>query len=202
MPEMTSALVLGMGFGFTTCSFACLPTLAPYLLSFGRGFRHGARSSAVFAAGKTAAYAVLGAAAALAGQGLVPADGGAGRRLHGFVLVLTGIALPFIARDRCDSRERTAAGLSLFAAGFSSSLVPCVPLAALIAAAAGAGSLLKGAGLGLAFGLGITLSPLLIGGGALALVGKTVREEAHRYVPLIRWGAAGVLVLMGTRILL
>lgn len=197
MPEMTSALVLGMGFGFTTCSFACLPTLAPYLLSFGRGFRHGARSSALFAAGKTTAYAVLGAAAAAAGKGIFSAS----RWVHGSVLVLTGLALPFIARDRCDSRERTAAGLSLFAAGFSSSLTPCAPLAALIAAAAGAGSLLKGAGLGLTFGLGITLSPLLIAGGALALVGKTVREEAHRYVPLIRWVAAGVLVLMGIRIL-
>lgn len=203
MPEMASALVLGMGYGFTTCSLACLPTLAPYLLSFGKGFRDGARSSLVFGAGKTAAYALLGGAASLLGQGLLPDGGAATRWVHGSVLVLTGIALPFVSRNRCAGGKRShAAGLSLFAAGFSSSLTPCLPVAGLVAAAAGAGSLVRGAGLGLAFGVGIALSPLLIAGGALSLIGSTLRAEAHRYVPLVRWTAAGVLVLMGIRILL
>lgn len=203
MSEITSALVMGMGYGFTTCSLACLPTLAPYLLSFGRGFRDGAASSFLFVSGKAFAYAVLGAAAAFAGRGLFPEGSDAGRWFSGSVLVLTGLALPFISRDRCGAgRGRASArGLSLFAAGFSSSLTPCLPVAGLLAAAAGAGSAFRGAGLGLAFGLGIALSPILIGGGMLALVAKTVRKEAHHYVPMIRWISAAVLILMGIRIL-
>ncbi|OGW33858.1 MAG: hypothetical protein A2X58_07190 [Nitrospirae bacterium GWC2_56_14] len=202
MPELTSALVMGMGYGFTTCSFACLPTLAPYLLSFGQGFRDGALSSLFFASGKAVAYAVLGGAAALAGRGLFPEGGAAGRWIYGSVLVLTGLALPFISRNHCSGKGRTAAsGLSLFAAGFSSSLTPCLPVAGLVAAAAGAGSMLAGASLGLAFGLGIALSPVLIGGGVLALVAKTVRHEARQFVPMIRWIAAAVLIVMGTGIL-
>lgn len=202
MSEMASALVMGMGYGFTTCSLACLPTLAPYLLSFGRGFRDGALSSLQFASGKAVAYAVLGGAAALAGRSLLPENGVTGRWIYGSVLVLTGLALPFISRNRCAGRGRTAArGLSLFAAGFSSSLTPCLPIAALVAASAGAGSALRGAGLGLAFGLGIALSPLLIGGGMLALISKTVQEEAYQFVPMIRWIAAAVLISMGIGIL-
>jgi sulfite exporter TauE/SafE len=199
---MTSALVMGMGYGFTTCSLACLPTLAPYLLSFGQGFRDGALSSLQFASGKAVAYAVLGGAASLAGRGIFPEGSAAGRWIYGSVLVLTGLALPFISRNRCAGRGRTTArGLSLFAAGFSSSLTPCLPVAALVAASAGAGSALQGAGLGLAFGLGIAFSPVLIGGGILALISKTVREEAHQFVPMIRWIAASVLIFMGIKIL-
>ena len=202
MPELTSMLVMGMGYGFTTCSLACLPTLAPYLLSFGQGFRDGASSSLLFSSGKAVAYAVLGAAAAFAGRGLFPEGGVAGRWIYGSVLVLTGLALPFIGPGRCAGRGRTAArGFSLFAAGFSSSLTPCLPVAGLAAAAAGAGSAFRGAGLGLAFGLAIVLSPILIGGGLLALIAKTVRDEARLFVPMLQWLSALVIVLMGIRIL-
>ena len=186
MPDITSALVMGMGYGFTTCSLACLPTLAPYILSFRQGFREGALSSLQFASGKVVAYAVLGGAAAFAGRSLFPEGGAAGRWIYGSVLVVTGLALPFISRNHCRGGGRTAAGLSLFAAGFSSSLTPCLPVAGLVAAAAGAGSLPAGASLGLAFGLGIAVSPVLIGGGILALVAKTVQQEAHQFVPMIR----------------
>ncbi len=202
MPEFASALLLGLGFGFTTCSIACLPILAPYLLSFGQGFRDGAKSAFLFASGKTVAYAFLGAVAAFAAQAFPFLDAAAGRQVHGVVLVLTGVALPFISSDRCTGGTRRAAtGMSLFVAGFSSSLTPCLPVAGLAASAAGAGSALRGAGLGLAFGLGIALSPVLAGGGVLALIGKTLRQEAHRSVPLVRGIAAGVLIVTGIRIL-
>jgi len=203
MREIASALVLGMGYGFTTCSLSCLPTLAPYMLSFGgRGLRDGALSSLFFASGKAAAYALLGAAAALAGQSLMPEGGSLGRWIHGSVLIVTGLALPFISSNRCTNKARAAtADMSLFAAGFSSSLTPCLPVAGLVAVAAGVGSVLRGAGLGLAFGMGVTLFPVLIGGGVLALIAKTVHEGARHYMRFIRWIAASVLILMGIRIL-
>lgn len=61
MSDALGILVLGCIYGATTCSVACLPMMAPYLLLAPNGFKEGAVASLSYLAGKALMYACWGA---------------------------------------------------------------------------------------------------------------------------------------------
>ncbi len=203
MSDVLGLFLLGTLYGSTTCTFSCMPYLGPHLLAMGGGFRDGLRSSALFLGGKLVTYSALSTGAAALGHALSPQGASLVRWVSGGLVIAAGVSLPlFSPAPSCSRAHRVSRGASLVGLGVVSGLVPCPPLLTLFTVAAGTGSMVLGLLDGLAYGLGLTLSPLLLLGGALAMIGRSIRTEARSLVPFVRYGAAAVMVLMGLRMLL
>ena len=211
-----TALLLGVVYGATLCTLTCSPFIAAYVVGTDRGTRRGVWLSLVFNAGRVATYAGLGLAVGLAGSAFV--EGGAlarwGALAFGAVVVGVGLYLAARRRPRACGCGREAsltrrlaarlrpgegAGNEAYAAlmGVLIGLVPCPPLVALLVAAAAYGSAATGLGMGLLFGLGTVVSPMLLVAAAAGWFSERVAREA----PLARHGvtraAGALLVLLG-----
>jgi len=60
-----ASITLGLLYGFTVCTSACLPYVASYIAGIKAGFRRGVAVTAVYNLGRIAAYAVIGSIAGL-----------------------------------------------------------------------------------------------------------------------------------------
>jgi len=199
-PDSLSLFLLGAANGLLFCSFSCLPFLGPYLLGVGRGFKGGMIATAVFIAGKLIAYSVLGGMAAFGGHVLQLDSGGWFRFALGVPLILAGLSIPFVNRNRCGS-SCGMRSISFFGLGLVASLVPCPSLTAVFALAAQSGKVFFGVAYGMIFGLGLILSPLIVIGGGLSMISEKIREETSRFVPVVQTLSILVMVLMGVRII-
>ncbi len=199
MSELISFLGLGLLYGSTMCSFTCLPYLGVYLMGTGQGFGDGVRASVFFLLGKVCAYTLFGALAGALGMVL---DLGANQgKILGLVLIITGLFLPLVAKRRCGTNcQQSGKKLSLFSLGVATSLLPCPPLAAIFLVAAQQGSWLLGAGYGAVFGLGLLVSPLVLAGGGLAHITKTIQFEAKGFTPYLQGLSMVLMVVMGLRV--
>ncbi|MGE4280468.1 MAG: sulfite exporter TauE/SafE family protein, partial [Magnetospirillum sp.] len=95
----------------------------------------------------------------------------------------------------------TRFALPPLALGAALSLTPCMPLTSLLAAAALSAQPLNGAAMGLVFGLGAAVTPLVIAVPVLGLLGHGLRLQGG-IDKALRWGGALVLVALGLRRLL
>lgn len=205
-PEPAAALatvfLLGVALGLTACALTCLPFIGSYVFGRAQGFRAGLADAALFLCGRLLAYTALGALAGALGawfvRGLAAGHGnlalGLAALLAAALLVAGGQAG---AHGAC-GRLRAGA-LPPLLLGFALTLIPCAPLATLLAAAAGGGSAAQGALLGLAFGAGALVTPMLVLIPLTAGVGARLRLEQPWLAGLLRHGAAAVLALLGWR---
>ena len=199
MPELTglaSAWLLGLSLGLTACTITCLPFMGTWVLA-----REGSAAWAdtlAFLAGRVSAYTVLGMVAGMAGAWLAATlKGGVGHLAIGLASIAAGIwLLAGPKQPGCGVRGK-ADRLSPFSLGFSLSLVPCAPLASLLAFSAQAGSAPLGAGYGLVFGLGAAVTPLLLVLPLLGRFGEHLRQDRALLGIWLRRGAALVLVALG-----
>lgn len=183
-----------------TCTAVCLPFLGTWALGQGQGGAAAARDTAVFAAGKIAAYAVLGGAAGLVGEALLYwLKGDVGHWLIALTAIFSGIwlVLPRQAHRRCGMSRNQR--LSPFSMGFALSFTPCAPLAALLAASASTGDLLVGAVYGTLFGLGAALTPLFIVIPLLGKLGLKLQQDKPWMGQWLLWMGGAVLILIGLR---
>ncbi len=202
MSMLLGLFAIGFLYGATTCSFACLPYLAPSLIVSGNGFVQGVRSSGVFLSGKLLGYMGMSGVAAALGAELSKQEIAGYNWVLGAVLIGAGIALPFLHSARsCDANRRGGQHASLFIMGASTSVTPCPALISLFALAAHSGSIAQGMAYGFAYGVGLAVSPALLTGGLLAMLGQNLQSKAQRWLPSLKILASGVLVLMGVQIL-
>lgn len=198
--DAAGLFTLGLVYGATVCSMTCLSYLGPYLLGTGNGFRDGLTSSLAFGLGKICCYAFLGGLAGYLGQKLT--FGPSHTWAMGLVLIGVALSMPFTARRGCRAKcSRGSRRASLLTLGAATSLVPCPPVLAILALAAGQGSILTGMGFGLLFGLGLLISPLLLIGGGLALISRHLRREAKSFMPYIQRLAMTIMIIMGANII-
>lgn len=198
----------------TFCTLTCSPFIAAYVVGTDRGTRRGLWLSLVFNAGRVATYGALGLAVGLAGSALIEDGAFARWGALAFGTVVVGVGLYLAVRRRpraCGcGRERSlarrlvawlrpgeGAGRETYAAlmGVLIGLVPCPPLVALLVASAAYGSAATGLGMGLLFGLGTVLSPMLV----VAAAAGWFSERVARDAPLARHGVtrlAGVLLVL------
>jgi sulfite exporter TauE/SafE len=80
--------------------------------------------------------------------------------------------------------------------GASLTLIPCAPLATLLASAAAAGSVGEGALLGGVFGVGTVLTPMLLLIPAASSIGARMVQEQRWLADWLRLGAALVLAII------
>lgn len=199
MPAITglaSAWLLGLSLGLTACTVTCLPYMGTWVLA--RGAATAWSDTLAFLAGRVCAYAALGFAAGMAGTWLANVlKDGIGHMAIGSASLAAGAWLLAGQRRRECGLRRRAESLSPFALGFSLSLVPCAPLASLLAFAAQAGSSPLGAGYGLAFGLGAAVTPLLLVLPLLGRFSERLRQDRAWLGSWLRRGAGLVLVILG-----
>ena len=202
MVEVDAAglFTLGLVYGATVCSMTCLSYLGPYIMGTGNGFRDGVLSSLSFGLGKICCYVFLGGLAGYLGRQLTYSP--AHSLAMGMILIGVAVAMPFAARRGCrDKCHQGGKRASLLTLGAATSLVPCPPVLAVLALAAGKGSMLTGMGFGLFYGLGIVISPLLLVGGGLSLVSKKLRQEVKSLMPWIQGLAMTIMIGMGANII-
>ncbi|QDX81861.1 cytochrome C biogenesis protein [Denitratisoma sp. DHT3] len=220
MPEsaapvgLLSIWLLGVSMGMTACTVTCLPFIGTWTLGRISGSAEAFTHTSAFLAGRIATYALLGALAGLAGQGLARALGGnLGNAAIGAASILAGLWLlwqpPQRDRRRIPPRDAPVRFHPRGARGFDAlpplllggalSLTPCAPLASLLALAAQSGTAAQGATYGLTFGLGAAVTPILV---LVPLAGRLGRELRAGRFWITRWlnlGAAGVLIMLGLR---
>lgn len=189
--------LLGASLGMTACLASCLPFMGSWIVGRGAGGFAAFKDAVLFLAGKLVAYACLGALAGAVGAWLIAAlDSGLGLAAVGGASIVAGLWLWRMPRRTCGLRD---AGLPPLFLGFSLSLVPCAPLASLLAVAALAGSPWTGLGYGLVFGLGAAATPLLLLAPLLGGFGVALRREQPWLGPWLRRGSGFVLILIGLR---
>lgn len=195
---------LGLTMGLTACTVTCLPFMGTWVLGRGGSARGALRDTGLFLLGRLFAYGLLGALAGALGGWLAHAlDSGIGNAAIGLASIAAGAwLLPPPGRRQACGALRRAATMSPVLLGFSLSLTPCAPLAALLAACAVSGGGIEGLGYGLSFGLGAALTPLLLLLPLLGLFGDKLRENRPWLVKWTRYGAAAVLIAVGLRRLL
>lgn len=196
-----SVWLLGVSLGLTACTVTCLPFIGTWALGGNPAGRDAWRDALAFLGGRLLAYGLLGGTAGALGAWFVrELAGGWGNAVIGLAAVGAGLVLAAPAGRPAGCRIRPFAGrLPPFFLGLGLTLIPCAPLATLLAACAGAGSAWQGWLLGSVFGLGTLLTPMLvfipaIGGFARRLVGGKPWLAAW-----LRLGAALVLLLLGIR---
>ncbi len=213
--DYIGVLAMGLFYGLTLCSFSCLPMLTPYLFAQaagggGRraGFMPAFNLTAVFIAARVVTYAALGAAAGGMGEALLRRlDGGAFMPLAGAVVLAIAAAVAFGRRKSCarpGAKRASGRGgvLHMAGLGLATSLMPCLPLTAILMLAAARGSAAEGALLGLFFGLGTAASPLYYLGGATGWLAARIRAEIPRHSLLLQRLSGFILALFGLRLIL
>jgi thiol:disulfide interchange protein DsbD len=209
-------LAMGLFYGLTLCSFSCLPMLTPYLFANaaaggGRrgGFMPAFNLTAIFIITRVITYAALGAAAGGAGEALLKRlDDGALMPVSGAVIIAIALAVIFGRNASCarpkrkGARPKAAGIVHMAGLGVATSLMPCLPLTAILMLAAARGSALQGGVYGLLFGLGAASSPLYYLGGATGWLATRIRAEIPKYAPHLRKLSGVILALFGLRLIL
>lgn len=204
-----ASIILGLFYGLTFCSSACLPYITSYIASIGAGFRKGVFVTAIYNSGRVAAYALIGGLTCLFKSFvneafLLPYQRYASFSF-GFATLLVGVSLLFKRREvQCYNKAKENSHLDLrklgekfdvraFIMGFSKGLIVCPPLIMLLLYSLTFSTSLDPFLFAILFGLGTALSPLFFVGGVAGWLLK-------KATLLSRWisvAGAGILILLG-----
>lgn len=200
--SLLSVWLLGASLGLTACTVTCLPFMSSWVIA-----RSGIQrrvmwgDAGLFVLGRITAYTLLASLAGLAGSWLsAQLSAGLGNLVIALASFLAAGWLLWLKGQRsCGLAGGQQLAMPPFALGFSLSLVPCAPLATLLALAAQAGAWWQGAGYGLAFGLGSALTPVLLVLPLLHGFAQRLRQQQDWLPQVMRWTAALVLLVLGMR---
>ncbi|MBF0185819.1 MAG: sulfite exporter TauE/SafE family protein [Magnetococcales bacterium] len=208
--SLLTVFLLGISMGLTACSVTCLPFLGTWTLGRGAGSRAALGDLGGFLAGKVFAYTLLGAGAGAMGRWLITTlEGNIGTLAIGGSSLVAGCWLILLANPSiwltpsragtnhhglCTTLQRIGR-LPPAMLGFSLSLIPCVPLASLLAVSVQSESMLIGARYGTAFGLGTAITPLLLIIPLLGFMGREAVQE-HPWLARHTQTAAGIVLLV------
>ena len=174
--------LFGIGFGFGVagpCLLVCTPAVIAYIAGSKIAGSRAIRYISYFLLGRLSAYTILGALAGLSGSALRRFTGPAAfpylNLSAGVISILLGVFVMFggfTGSLLCRvSRMKTSNFTGLFALGFIMGVSPCAPLSALLfEIALMSKGMADGVVYSLAFGLGTSLSTLIVIGGISGLL--------------------------------
>lgn len=208
-----ASLILGLLYGFTFCTSTCLPYVISYIAGIGAGFRKGFTVALIYNIGRVVAYALLGTVVGLStvliSEEFLLSYQEYSSIAFGAVIIVVGAIIllrnpvncSYSPTKKTDSMQffdklSKRFDIRAFFMGFTKGLVLCPPLIALLLYAV-TFSQIDCTILAVVFGIGTTLSPLLLLSGATGwLLNKA---------PLFRTWISRIggvfLVLMGISIL-
>lgn len=223
---MPAALIAGLAFGAGPCNVTCLPYLGPVFLR-GDGVRQSWRILLPFTMGRLSGYSILGLAAGLAGQTVTEIiQSSMAGWILGIAAILVGAnllfkksscpahhssshhpqlttqeqSITFVNREDVspvDTQQLNTLPAPLFMLGAGMALNPCVPLTAILAAAAASGSATMGISLGLAFGIGAVVIPALVFGLLIAHFGAELKQQIGSWSKHVEKASGSLLILLG-----
>jgi len=176
------ALTIGLLYGTIFCTSECLPIIASYIAGTGAGFRKGVVITLIYNSGRVLSYALIGGIVGLIGGSvnfLLDEAALTSFRVYsayfiGLITILIGIHILLKAKKNsgcqkeCESIDEWKVGrldVRAFTLGLSRGLIICPPLFALLAYSIPFGSPLDSLALAVLFGLGTSISPMLLLGG-------------------------------------
>jgi thiol:disulfide interchange protein DsbD len=201
-------LVMGLFYGLTMCNFSCIPLIGPYIFGTQGGFSRGFDATAIFVLTRVVTYTLLGGLSGVIGSvALESMDAGWLLTMAGGLIVLIAARVIFKSRSACKQPNRVQGPerrtwLHMITLGISTSLVPCLPLSAVLLYAASTQSFWIGCALALMFGIGTSASPLYYIGGAAGWLSERIRSEIPRYSAALRIISGIILAMFGVRLLL
>jgi cytochrome c-type biogenesis protein len=212
LPEIANpyvaALAGGFLYGIVFCTSTCLPYVASYIAGINADFRRGVAVTLIFNSGRITAYALIGTAIGifnlLINDSLLSAF--QTYSSYGFSLVTIAIGVTLIVRNKaptcnCPSeasrdadskRLRDRFDARAYTLGFSRGLILCTPLLALLTYSIAFASPVDSFALAVLFGVGTSLSPILLLGGA---TGWLLNKAPLFRKWISRLGAAALIVL-------
>ncbi|MCK5627953.1 sulfite exporter TauE/SafE family protein [Candidatus Bathyarchaeota archaeon] len=208
-----ATVALGLLYGTTFCTSACLPYVASYIASIGAGFRKGLAVTVIFNSGRMTAYAIIGAVTGVFHLFLSDAFLLSYQKymalVFGVVTVAIGINLllktkeasydcsPSNSQNLVSDESSQRFDFRAFTLGLTRGLVVCPPLVAILLYSITAYDPIDSFFLAVLFGLGTALSPLLILGGVTGWLLK----KAPLFAKWIARIGAGILILLGLSML-
>lgn len=218
IPEISNpylgAFTIGIGYGLGVCTASCLPYVTSYVAGIGAGFRKGVKITLIFNTGRILAYALIGCLIGLLGGlvTLVAPDAMSPFQIYsslifGAVTIAIGASILLRARKphECNMQNaqmtakskvgRFGFDFGAFSLGLSRGLIICPPLISLLLLYALPFSTPIGSmTLAVLFGLGTTISPLLVLGG----VTGWLLNKAPLFRKWISIAGGTVLIALGT----
>lgn len=189
LPEISNpylgAFTIGVFYGLVVCTASCLPYLTSYIAGIGAGFRKGVKVTLIFNSGRILAYALIGGLIGLfsglitlVAPNVISPFQVYASLVFGIVTVAIGASILLKARKphECNIQgaNLTAPGkmgrfgvdFGAFSLGLTRGLIICPPLITLLVLYALPFSNPVGSmTLAVLFGLGTTVSPILVLGG-------------------------------------
>ena len=202
------ALVSGFAFGAVVCTSSCLPYIASYIAGINAGFRKGVLVTLIFNIGRIAAYTLIGAAIGIfklvISDSLLISFQKYSGPAFGIISITMGVYLLLKSRNshNCNIEKIKAANekkflgrfdFGAFTLGFSRGLIICTPLMWILATSIPFASPIDSVALALLFGVGTSLSPILLFGGATGWL----LSKAPLFRKWISIGGAALLIILG-----
>jgi cytochrome c-type biogenesis protein len=219
LPEISNpylgAFTIGIFYGLVVCTASCLPYVTSYIAGTGAGFRKGVKITFIFNSGRILAYALIGAVIGLFSGlfGLIIPDLTVSpfqvysSIAFGAVTIGVGASLVWKSRkpSKCTLQNGEATiqpstgrfrgfDFGAFSLGLTRGLIICPPLIALLLTyAISFSNPIGSVTLSVLFGLGTTLSPILVLGG----VTGWLLNKAPLFRQYISLAGAGILIALG-----
>jgi len=215
---LPAALITGLAFGAGPCNVTCLPYLGPVFLK-GDGVKKSWRILLPFTLGRLTGYTSLGLLAGAAGQALTELlQSSIAGWILGTAAIIVGLNLlrnksnassctkhhapakeqtVNFTRQPTSAQAKTLMPGALFFMGTGMALNPCVPLTAILAAAAASGNAISGLSLGLSFGIGAIVIPTFVFGLLVAHFGNELKRHLGHLEKHIGKFSGSLLILLG-----
>lgn len=216
IPEISNpylgAFIGGLLYGLIVCTASCMPYIAGYIAGIGAGFQKGVGVTLIFNSGRIAGYALIGGSVGLlsglfrlfvSNEALSPFQIYSSAAF-GIVTIIIGASVFLKYRSPCDCNLRDNKTVLMqrkigsfdyraFLLGLSRGLIICPPLIALLIYSLPFSNPIGSVGLAVLFGLGTTLSPILLLGG----VTGWLLNKAPLFRKWISIAGAGILIMLG-----
>lgn len=209
-----ASLVLGLVYGLTFCSSACLPYVTSYIAGIGAGFRRGVLVTSIYNLGRVTSYAIIGALTGVFKLFVTDAFLLSYQKYASFAFgvltIIIGIEILRKSRSSsciCKAEDDKNLGskklterydLRAFSMGLTRGLVVCPPLIAILLYSITFSAPIDSFALSVLFGLGTALSPLFLLGG----ITGWLLNKAPLFSKWISRGGAAILILLGLYMLL
>ena len=218
LPEIpnpyVAAFAVGLLYGFTFCTSACLPYVTSYIAGIGAGFRKGVIVTSIYNLGRVTAYALIGGLIGmlklLVNDAIFLSYQKYSSFAFGIVTILIGTHILLKSRSpscTCSAENGKNLGVKklterfdirAFSLGLTRGLIVCPPLIALLLYSVTFAAPMDSFIFAVLFGLGTALSPLLLLGG----VTGWLLNKAPLFSKWISRIGAGILIVLGLSMLL
>ncbi len=207
-----TALFTGIAAGISYCSISCAPFMSTYIMGLREGAFQGFKSFVIFTAGRIFMCGVLGLASGYMGATLINTD--VGFRyvsiIYSMAMVSIGLMM-FIPHvyENCRAEKKSEAGsffskrlafspvIHLLVMGMIFAIIPCPPMIAVLINSLRMPSAVSSSILMLLFGIGITISPLVIVSVLAGWFSKKIKTKVPQYKMLFQKLSGVILILLG-----